>query len=67
MQDARTPLVSNLASNTINVILAPLLIFVWGYGVKGAAAAIVIAQVQQSIGLGQHPPEAWHKPRGALP
>ncbi len=45
LQDARTPLQCSLASNFLNVLLAPVLIFWAGWGVKGAAAAIVIAQV----------------------
>lgn len=46
LQDTRTPLVATLSSNIINVLLAPALIFGAGLGVKGAAAAIVIAQAR---------------------
>jgi Na+-driven multidrug efflux pump len=46
LQDARTPLAATVASSALNVVLAPLLIFVAGWGVKGAAVATVIAQVR---------------------
>lgn len=45
LQDARTPLQCSLTSNFLNILLAPVLIFWLGWGVKGAAAAIIIAQV----------------------
>jgi len=40
LQDTRTPLAATLASNALNVALAPALIFGAGWGVRGAAAAI---------------------------
>ena len=48
LADARTPLLASLTSNILNVILAPILIFYLGWGVRGAAAAIVMAQVCMS-------------------
>jgi len=49
LQDVRTPTACSLASNFLNILLAPVLIFWAGWGVKGAAAAIVIAQVSGSF------------------
>ena len=45
MSDAKTPLYASIASNLINVVLAPVLIFVAGWGVKGAALATVMSQM----------------------
>ena len=42
----RTPLSATLASNALNVVLNPLFIFGLGWGVAGAAAGTVIAQVR---------------------
>jgi putative MATE family efflux protein len=44
MQDTKTPLLIALAANLINLGLDPLLIFGAGWGVRGAAAASVVAQ-----------------------
>ena len=49
LQDARTPLQCSLTSNFLNILLAPVLIFWLGWGVKGAAAAIIIAQVSDLV------------------
>lgn len=45
VQDMRTPLAATLASNALNVVLCPLLIFGLGMGVAGAAVATVVAQL----------------------
>ncbi|CAN0441121.1 unnamed protein product, partial [Discosporangium mesarthrocarpum] len=42
--DTRTPLLIALATNTINFILDPILIFQAGLGVQGAAISTVIAE-----------------------
>lgn len=44
-QDTRTPFYATLASNVINVVLGALFIFGLGWGVRGAAAGTVLAQV----------------------
>jgi MATE family multidrug resistance protein len=44
MQDTRTPLVVTIGLNLINLVGDPLLIFVAGWGLRGAATATVIAQ-----------------------
>lgn len=45
-QDTRTPFYATLASNVINVVLGALFIFGMGWGVRGAAAGTVLAQVR---------------------
>lgn len=45
LADAKTPLYASIAANSINIALAPLLIFVLGWGVKGAALATVLSQM----------------------
>jgi MATE family multidrug resistance protein len=42
--DTRTPLLASTTAAVINVVLDPILIFMLGYGVSGAAAATAIAQ-----------------------
>jgi Na+-driven multidrug efflux pump len=44
-QDTRTPFYATLASNIINVVLGAVFIFGLGWGVRGAAAGTVLAQV----------------------
>jgi Na+-driven multidrug efflux pump len=44
-------LAATLASNAINLVLEPILIFHFGWGVRGAAGAIVAAQFMASAGL----------------
>jgi MATE family multidrug resistance protein len=44
MQDTRTPLLVTVGLNLINLIGDPLLIFVAGWGLRGAAVATVVAQ-----------------------
>ena len=43
-QDTRTPMIVTIGFNIINASLDPLLIFVFGWGIAGAAAATAIAQ-----------------------
>jgi MATE family multidrug resistance protein len=43
-QDTRTPLIVTLGLNAVNLVLDPILIFVLGWGVAGAAVATVVAQ-----------------------
>jgi putative MATE family efflux protein len=45
LADATTPLYASIASNAINLAFAPTLIFVCGWGVKGAALATVLSQM----------------------
>ena len=47
LKDTRTTLAATIASNVINVVLAPLLIFGAGWGVTGAAVATVVAQARE--------------------
>ena len=42
----------NLAGNALNVVLDPLLIFVCGWGIGGAAVATVVSTLVQAIALG---------------
>lgn len=44
-QDTRTPLIVAAGVNGLNLALDPILIFVLGWGLQGAAVATVIAQV----------------------
>ena len=43
-QDTRTPLIVTLGLNAVNLILDPILIFGFGWGIAGAAWATVVAQ-----------------------
>jgi putative MATE family efflux protein len=43
-QDTRTPMIVALAANGLNLLLDPLLIFGFGWGIAGAAWATVVAQ-----------------------
>lgn len=43
-KDTRTPLKVALGVNLLNLILDPILIFVFGWGLEGAAVATVVAQ-----------------------
>ena len=43
-QDTRTPFVVAIGLNVINAVLDPILIFVVGWGIRGAALATVVAQ-----------------------
>ncbi len=43
-EDTRTPFYVTLVINAVNLILDPVLIFVAGFGIEGAAAATLIAQ-----------------------
>ena len=44
MQDTRTPLLVTVGFNVVNLVGDPLLIFVAGWGLRGAAIATVLAQ-----------------------
>lgn len=44
LQDARVPLVIQIAANALNIVLDLLFVFVFGWGVDGVAAASVIAE-----------------------
>ena len=48
-QDTKTPLFVALGVNLINLLLDPLLIFVAGWGIEGAAIATVVAQYAGAI------------------
>lgn len=43
-QDTRTPLMVTLGLNAVNLVLDPLMIFGFGWGIAGAAWATVVAQ-----------------------
>jgi putative MATE family efflux protein len=49
--DTRAPFVATVVANLVNVALEPLFIFTLGFGVRGAAAAVVISQLVSVIGL----------------
>jgi MATE family multidrug resistance protein len=51
MQDTRTPLLVTIGFNLINLVGDPLLIFVAGWGLRGAAVATVVAQWVGAIGF----------------
>ena len=42
--DLKTPLFATIAANIVNVVLALLFVYGFGWGIKGAAAATVVAQ-----------------------
>lgn len=44
LQDTRTPFVVALGVNLVNLVLDPLMIFGFGWGIEGAAVATVVAQ-----------------------
>ena len=48
-KDTRTPLKVALGVNLLNLVLDPLLIFVFGWGLEGAAIATVIAQYMGAV------------------
>lgn len=43
-QDTRTPFYVTLVINVVNIVLDPILIFSFGFGLRGAAVATVVAQ-----------------------
>ncbi|XP_042515541.1 protein DETOXIFICATION 42-like isoform X3 [Macadamia integrifolia] len=49
LKDTKTPLYATLAGDVINIILDPILIFVFHWGVSGAAIAHVISQYLISL------------------
>jgi putative MATE family efflux protein len=49
--DTRSPLLATLACQAVNLVLEPLFIFKFGWGVAGAAAALGAAQVVACAGL----------------
>ncbi|KAL4535664.1 hypothetical protein Ndes2526B_g06550 [Nannochloris sp. 'desiccata'] len=49
--DTRAPFVATVVANIVNVALEPLFIFTWGWGVRGAAAAVVVSQLVSVVGL----------------
>lgn len=50
-QDTRTPLLLTLGLNLVNLVLDPLLIFGFGWGLAGAAWATVVAQWAGALGF----------------
>ncbi|KAG2537206.1 protein DETOXIFICATION 42-like [Panicum virgatum] len=44
LKDTKTPLYATMAGDAINIVLDPIFMFVFQYGVKGAAIAHVISQ-----------------------
>jgi MATE family, multidrug efflux pump len=48
-KDTKTPLLVALGVNLLNLVLDPILIFVFGWGLVGAAIATVVAQVIGAI------------------
>lgn len=50
--DTRYPLYATVVANAVNVGLEPLFIFTFGWGVRGAAAAVVASQLIAVAGLG---------------
>jgi putative MATE family efflux protein len=49
--DTRAPFVATIVANIINIALEPLFIFTLGWGVSGAAAAVVVSQLVSVLGL----------------
>lgn len=50
-QDTRTPLMISLLLNVVNIVLDPLFIFGFGWGLSGAAVATTIAQWLGALGF----------------
>ncbi|KAL3691658.1 hypothetical protein R1sor_005309 [Riccia sorocarpa] len=48
-KDTRTPLIATVLSNVLNIILCPTLMFVFNWGVVGAAIATVISQYLMAL------------------
>jgi putative MATE family efflux protein len=59
LQDTRTPLLVAVLANLINVVLDPVLIYGFDFGVAGAAAASAIAQYAAAVWM-------WRKIRARL-
>lgn len=49
--DTKTPFIATLASNLINLVLEPLFIFTFGWGVRGAASAVAVSQAVSGVAL----------------
>jgi len=49
--DTRAPFAATVVANLVNVALEPLFIFTLGWGVRGAAAAVVLSQLVSVLGL----------------
>jgi putative MATE family efflux protein len=49
--DTRAPFVAIVIANLVNIALEPLFIFTLGWGVRGAAAAVVVSQLVSVLGL----------------
>jgi MATE family multidrug resistance protein len=59
--DARTPMVATVLANLTNIVLAYLFIFVFGWGVRGAGIATVIAHsVEAGTLLVVQTRQGWH-------
>jgi putative MATE family efflux protein len=51
LQNTRIPLLAALLANLIHVVLDPILIYTFGFGITGAAAASAIAQYAAAVWL----------------
>jgi Na+-driven multidrug efflux pump len=49
LKDTKTPLYATVAGDAINIVLDPIFMFVFQYGVRGAAIAHVISHVWWNI------------------
>ena len=50
-RDSASQYKATLVCNVINILLEPLFIFTFGWGVKGAAAAVALSQVGTRDGI----------------
>ena len=58
-------MLTSLTTVVCNIILAPIFIFQFGWGIRGAALATVISQFIGMLWVQPHPPATWFPAHGA--